>query len=439
MPLLNVLLEFESPQPEAFGVFSAAIESEEEAAGQAKALLGSVAELGVVVDETHPPVPMFTPENERPMTMFADFATAETHDDIPSATSIVAAAVPEDSLGSLLEHSGVTVWQNSELTLLGASSSVDCMPFQPASTIADIEARLGVQEVWDEGHRGEGIVVGIIDEGVNGLTYPVRGGYEGLNAPAPGSAPVSSHGSMCAADVLIAAPEAVIYDYHFLDVPRSGGALAMFQAVLDRRRLDGTPHLTNNSYGFRGVPPQDKFPGHEIWNSQHPLHRKIREVVASGAPAFFSAGNCGADCPAPGCDISSIGPGKSIHASNSLAEVITVAAVNGHRTRVGYSAQGPGMFEKRKPDFAAYSHIFANFGPGRPGGDNPPINFDSGTSAASPVACGVAALLLSAQPKTTPGELKAALVAGVEDSPAGGWDADFGAGVIHAGAAYRAL
>ena len=85
-----------------------------------------------------------------------------------------------------------------------------------------------------------------------------------------------------------------------------------------------------------------------------------------------------------------------------------MAAVNNGRERIGYSSQGPGMFERLKPDIASYSHLFGNFGPGRPGGTASP--FDNGTSAAAPVAAGVAAMLLSAFPGLTPARLKEILI-----------------------------
>jgi subtilisin family serine protease len=211
----------------------------------------------------------------------------------------------------------------------------------------------------------------------------------------------------------------------------------MFQAVLEQRRRDGTPHLTNNSYGYVGVPSEQRAPRHEIWNLNHPLHRKVREVVEEGVACFFAAGNCGVNCPSGVCHSSGIGPGRSIHASNSLQEVITVAAVNSRHERVGYSAQGPGMFEPMKPDVAAYTHFFGNFGPGRPGGLAQ--SYDNGTSAASPVACGVAAALLSAFPDVTPEEIKRALMVSAFDLGEVGRDFETGAGVVNAAAAYHFL
>jgi subtilisin family serine protease len=240
---------------------------------------------------------------------------------------------------------------------------------------------------------------------------------------------------MCAADILVAAPEADLFDYPFLGIPTSGGALRMFQALLDDRRRTGRPHVANNSYGFVAVPPRASMPNHEIFDLNHPLHRKIREVVASGVTVLFAAGNCGANCPSGNCDPSSIGPGRSIHASNSLAEVITVAAVNTAGARVGYSSQGPGMFEPQKPDVASFTHFFGNFGPSRPGGGTS-ANFDNGTSAATPIAAGVVAAILSGAPALTPAQVKRALI---ESTGSTTWNADLGFGTLHAARAWAAV
>jgi serine protease AprX len=470
MAKVRVLLEVATAQADAFSAFSAATESEVEAASQAESVLEPLAGLGVDVGDEPAPVPMFLPPEapeQAPLASLSAFATTETNPELPAATTVVPALCELSQIEELWRRDGVWVWPNTELQLVGSwdllgletgaeapaaadddeltaafdlarsRPGVDCRPYRPGVPVSTIRALLGVRRVWDDGFRGQNVVVGILDEGIDGSVYPVTGGLRRVGAPAPGTAPITSHGSMCAADVLIAAPAAQLYDYPFLGQPRSGGALAMFQAVLDQRRLDGTPHVTNNSYGFTRVPPREQAPNHEIHDLNHPLHRKVREVIASGAAAFFAAGNCGRECASGNCHASSIGPGQSIHGANSLVEVITIAAVNSRHERIGYSSQGPGMFERQKPDLACYSHIFGNFGPGRPGGLDQP--FDNGTSAATPTACGVGALLLSAFPDLTPDRMRTALVHGAGRIVSAAWDPDYGRGIVNAAAAYRAL
>lgn len=472
MAKIKVLLETEAPAtagPEAFSAFRAAAASGTTAMEQAAHALDAVAGLAVEPDENFVPVPMFgapradaDAEAHEPLHALREFAVPDTNADIAATSVVLPVEVDPARLADLKAREGVTVWPNSRqyysehrwaieepaprepadahpFDLARSRTGLDCRPFQPAVDIATVRALLGVERPWLDGFRGQNTVVGIIDEGVNGSVYPVTGGFARPTAPLqPGAAPITSHGSMCAADVLVAAPAARLYDYPFLGIPDSGGALAMFQAVLEHRRVDGTPHLTTNSYGFTGVPPQADFPEHEIWDINHPVHRKVREVVASGAPVLFAAGNCGIQCPSGNCQRSGIGPGRSVHASNSLAEVITVAAVNSRGERIGYSSQGPGMFEHDKPDLATYSHFFGNFGPGRPGGDVE-APFDNGTSAATPVAAGVTALLISAFPGLTPREARDALLAGLINPTGKAWDPGYGHGIVNAAASYSSL
>ena len=445
MAAIKVLLEFDRPEADPFSMQMESLSSVSAAESVARSFIADLPGEGIELDDDVAPVPMFLPPgpallNEAAQFSFEMSASAidtERSPKVVAPTVVVPAQVSAQALEKLQARDDVKVWPNSELTLF---PTVDCRPFKPAATIAEFQAALNVEPVWQAGFRGGGIVVGIIDEGVNGATYPVIGGFSRPGAGLqPGQAAVTSHGSMCAADVLIAAPDAKIYDYPFLGIPNSGGALQMFQAVLNQRAIDGTPHITNNSYGFTAVPDRAAFPNHEVNDPQHPVHRKVREVVLAGVPCFFAAGNCGADCPSGNCQPSSIGPGISIHASNSLEEVITIAAVNRFDERIGYSSQGPGMFFPTKPDLAAFSHVFANFGAGRPGGTGH-SPFDSGTSCATPVAAGAAAALMSAFPGLTPQRLKQVLMASARASSAGpGWNRDFGVGILDVGAALAAL
>jgi subtilisin family serine protease len=486
MSKIRVLVEIANPQPDAFALHTAALFSEREAVNQAEQLVADLAGYGLEVQGDFAPVPMFDPAtvqgqsadatlgrlvDQMQVTGFAAFASPTENSDLASATTVVACEVDTARLDALQGHQNLIVWPNSDLELFNnnvftngnqlfaaddpnvtwagdpatahpfdlalSNGGVDCRPFRPGVALEVIRQLLSVEAIWQEGFRGQNIVVGILDEGVNGQVYPVVGGLAAPNLRPPGAANITSHGSMCAADILVAAPAAKIYDYPFIGGKTSGTALMMFQAVLEQRRQNGTPHLTNNSYGFYNYPDQVVSPRHEVWDINHPLHRKIREVVASGAPAFFAAGNCGADCPSGWCAPVATGPGRSIVAASSLAEVITVAAVNSRHERIGYSSQGPGRFSAQKPDIAAYSHFFGNFGADRPAGKVQP--YDSGTSAATPLAAGVAALLLSAMSNLTPDLLKQALINSAINLGKPGWDTDTGYGVVNAGAAYAWL
>jgi serine protease AprX len=455
MSKIDILLEIEDRQASGFEFFNMVSASALEGLRTGESLVEDLAGFGLELTGECPPVPMFSvgngPTPETLSTLMA-FSSPDENPDMKSTSTILTAQVPINKLESLRARAGVKIWPNSKLTYLGdcnchgvtglgltvfdlatSSGGIDCRPFRPAASVSELRQLLGVESIWNSGFRGQNVVVAIIDEGVNGEQYPVIGGLELNGERMWGRASVQSHGSMCAADILVAAPQAKLMDFPFLANPSSGGAINMFHQVLEQRRRNGTPHLTNNSYGFVGVPPIAQFPHHEIHDSQHPAHRKVREVIASGAPAFFAAGNCGQNCPSGNCQTSGVGPGRSIHASNSLEEVITVAAVNSRHERIGYSSQGPGMFAPQKPDIAAYSHFFGNFGPGRPAGGT---NFDNGTSAATPVAAGVAALLLSSGKNISPARLKEILIKSAVNVGPIGWDTETGWGVINAAAAF---
>lgn len=346
---------------------------------------------------------------------------------------LFSAEMDTEQVQALEEEPGVEVWPDAELRLTSLPAPTltpDCT-FTRAATMEEVQALLGVQGVWDAGFRGQGIAVAILDDGVHRPTYPVVGG---MNLPHAdwGTGHLGSHGSMCAADVLVAAPNVKLLDYPIVAVDgtfQASAFLPIMHQIIVRRQLEGLPHVLNASFSLTGVPPRTPDSRHPAWNAHHPMNRKIQEIVAAGVVVVFSAGNCGGPCADSTCDLTTIGPGVSINGLNSLPEVITVAAVNADGVRLGYSGQGPGVHALEKPDVAAFSHFHAHFGPGRPGG----LGTDSGTSASAPLTAGVAALLLSANRSLRPDQVKQALIRGAQKASGPGWDADLGYGVVNAG------
>ena len=267
---------------------------------------------------------------------------------------------------------------------------------------------------------------------------PVVGGWAPTPGYQPGTTP-RNHGTMCAFDVKIAAPDARIWDYALLRSQAGtwtaflSDAIAAFADLIDR--IGATPGrwVVNNSWGMfnRSQDAPIGSPENYSANPNHPFNQITGSLVAAGADVFFAAGNCGQQCPDGRCGVGDVGPGASIHGANSHPDVITVAAVTVDDRRLGYSSQGPGGLYRRKPDLAGLSH-FAGSGV---------YPADGGTSAASPVAAGVAAALrqrFTAQ-ALGPAQLKGVLQRTARDLEGNGWDFDLGYGVIDGAAAARAL
>ena len=104
----------------------------------------------------------------------------------------------------------------------------DCSPGTPKGTIADVASYLGVDQIWAAGHKGEGIVVGVVDGGIRAAGRPIKPGEGGPTARPrhrrladrelgnDGRA-WGDHGMMCWTDVLGMAPKAQIYDMRISD------------------------------------------------------------------------------------------------------------------------------------------------------------------------------------------------------------------------------
>lgn len=308
----------------------------------------------------------------------------------------------------------------------------------PVGKDKDVARKLGAAALQRAGLTGRGVRVAVMDTGIDGRRIPVDGGWSPVPGYVPGSTP-PDHGTMCAYDVRIAAPESRILDYALLQSRGQtwtaflSDGIAGFADLMDRLTREPGPLVVNNSWGMfdRSEDAPIGSPENYSANPDHPFNQIVGSLVAAGADVFFAAGNCGGNCPDSRCGSGDTGPGASIHGANSHPDVITVAAVTVTDRRLGYSSQGPGGLYNRKPDLAAFSHF-------RGSGVYPA---DGGTSAASPVAAGVAAALRQkvSVRKRTPAQLKGLLQRTCHDLEGNGWDYDLGYGVIDAAAAVKAL
>lgn len=218
------------------------------------------------------------------------------------------------------------------------------------------------------------------------------------------------HGTMCAFDTLIAAPNATLLDFPVLGrnpggSMMSGSLSAAVQAysfllsswavafaaggLSQYRSL-----VLSNSWGLYHT-DWDFPPGHRgryCDNPDHPFDIIVSALIRSGVDVVFAAGNCGAGCPSSKCEGVTTG---TIMGANAHAEVLTVAGCDTTDLRVGYSSSGPSIAGRwqDKPDITAYTHFKGS----QVGGANAP---DTGTSTACPVAAGVVAAIRSKRPSS---------------------------------------
>lgn len=311
-------------------------------------------------------------------------------------------------------------------------------------TAQKVGTAIGVSALRKAGLTGKHVRVAIVDTGVDGTRVKVAGGWGPVLGYQPGTTAAvfdsdASHGTMCAFDVHIAAPDARIFDYALLQSQGPGwsaflsDAITAFGLLIELLESEPGPLVVNNSWALFDREDDEPIgsPGNYSANPDHPFNQIVGTLVGAGADVCFAAGNCGAQCPDGRCGNNDKGPGASIHGANSHPDVITVAAVTVDNRRLGYSSQGPGGLHKRKPDLAGYSH-FAGSGV---------YAVDGGTSAASPVVAGVvAALRQKVSVKTrSPASMKALLQRSAKVLGGGSWDYDLGYGTVDAAAAVKTL
>jgi subtilisin family serine protease len=346
-----------------------------------------------------------------------------------------------------------SVGANNNVVGVFSDPKISTFAVCPETAVGDdknVENLLNVSELRAKRMDGSNVMVAIVDTGVN-LTHLINKGKNPKFDPTKSWTPVSGvipgrseidHGTMCAFDVCIAAPNCILLDYALLQSRAEGNsamegflsdAVKAFSKLLDLllQAPDPKPSLVvNNSWGMYH-PSWDfpvEHPGNYSDNPNHPFNIIVESLEDAGADILFAAGNCGSDCPDGRCQGVT---NRAIYGANSHPSVLCVAGVTVNKERIGYSSQGPGRLSSEKPDICAYTHFVGS-------GVYPE---DSGTSAACPVAAGVVAAIRSvySPAQLSPAQLRQLLHRTAKDLGGIGFDYSHGFGVIDVPAILNAL
>jgi hypothetical protein len=384
------------------------------------------------------------------MSLTQPLSVEMAHDE---STYLVRGVIPDEgtaqqqALAQALQHPRVVgVFSDPAI-----STTLTCGGDPPVGTAADVGAALGADALNHDGLDGEGVLLAIVDTGVNVAYLQAHGRHVELDEAdswTPAGVPTTpghhsvAHGTMCAFDAGIAAPKAGLIDDAVL-LSQTPGTTVMEGLLSDAVKAYGTllglltgpsagmSLVVSNSWGM--FDPKWDFPvgspGNYSDNPNHPFNIIAASLEAAGADILFAAGNCGRDCPDGRCRFQ----GLPICGANSLSKVLSIAGVDVNGNRVGYSSQGPGRIDPHKPDIASYTH-FEGSGVFAP-------DPDSGTSAACPVAAGILACIRTRYPSSqvSPDHLRTVLTKTAKPAGEAGWDADYGWGIIDPAAALAAL
>lgn len=400
---------------------------------------------GVELDAAYPPVQVPTPQTLTGAALHSLSQPLAFSFEPQQSTYLLRGHIPdgpqrEQAISAALAHPSV-VGVFSDPVIEG---TLTCGTTPAVGDAVGVAKKLSVSKLTAAKMTGAGVRLAIVDTGIN-LAYLKQHGVAlkvdaassfvpaGV-ATTPGKHPVN-HGTMCAFDAAIAAPQATFLDHAVLLSTTPGAnkmAGLLSDAVLAYQKLrlvlQALPAakralVVSNSWGMFS-PNSDFPPGHPgnySDNPNHPFNIMVASLEAAGADVLFAAGNCGKQCPDGRCDF---GSQLSICGANSHPSVLSVAGIDLNDKRVGYSSQGPGRLTAKKPDISTYTHFLGSevFAP----------EPDSGTSAACPVAAGVVAAVRSRYPtsKLSPLQLRALIHKTARPAGAAGFDYDYGYGIL---------
>ncbi|MGB3906674.1 MAG: S8 family peptidase [Anaerolineae bacterium] len=258
--------------------------------------------------------------------------------------------------------------------------------------------------VWEEGHTGAGVGIGILDTGID-LEHPdFAGRIAGVaDFTGEGIADTNGHGTHVAG---IVSGDGRASDGKYRGV--APGSHLYVAKVLDRQ---GSAFMSDVMAGIEWAVQQKvhvmnlSLSGPAPGDGTDALSETCDLVVERGFVVCGAAGNSG---PTPG----GIGP------PGCARQVITVGASTDEDTILEASSRGPTADGRVKPDvlFPGASIVSCRASNASLGNAlNQGYTEASGTSMATPHASGVTALLLEADPGLTPREIKQLIMGSAVD------------------------
>ena len=274
---------------------------------------------------------------------------------------------------------------------------------------------VNVESAWAQGVTGEGVNVAVVDDGMYHTHEDLRDNVDSSrNHDYTGNGdifrPLEHHGTHVAG--LIAArdngigvrgvaPRATVYGYNYL-----AGLTTIFHRADAMARNRAVTAVSNNSWG-----PTDG-PGLSLTDSiwEQTIATSLRTGYGGkGVFYAFAAGNG-----------HELGDDSNLDGLANYYGVTAVCAVNDHDTRSGFSEMGANLW------ICAPSNDLTDLHQGILTTENNDRYFEEfgGTSAATPIVSGVAALLRDANPDLTWRDLKLILAATARKNDPGnaGWE-----------------
>ena len=296
------------------------------------------------------------------------------------------------------------------------------------------EGNVNVEPVWEEGIRGEGVNVAVVDDGMYYAHEDLKDNVDtSRNHDYTGAGdiyiPFEHHGTHVAGIIAArdndigvrgVAPRATVYGYNYL----AGETSDLNRADAMTRNRDLTA-VSNNSWG-----PVD-WPGLGRANAFWKL--AIETGINSGYDSkgifyAFAGGNGGAghrlspDGTPVGGDIANVigrGDESNLDEIANFYGVTAVCAVNDRDTRSGFSEKGANLW------VCAPSNDLSDLHRGILTTENSDRYYEEfgGTSASTPIVAGVAALMRGVNPELTWRDVKLILAASARKNDSGnpGW------------------